>query len=251
MRLATRIFGERGATSPLLIAHGLFGSGRNWGVIGKRLSDQRQVITVDMRNHADSPWDESHSYFDLAGDLAETISATSGPVSVLGHSMGGKAAMMLALERPDLVDRLIVADIAPTTYSHSQIGPIRAMQGVNLDTVTQRLDAADQMVGIEDALKPFLLQSLDLKERRWRLNLEVLSKEMDKIVGFPEVTGAFEGPTLFLTGANSDYVKAEHREGIKALFPHAKAAKIPDAGHWLHAEKPREFEAAVRYFLNA
>ena len=96
-----------------------------------------------------------------------------------------------------------------------------------------------------------MLQSLDLKEKRWRLNLDVLAAEMDKIIGFPDVIGSFNGPTLFLSGSDSDYVRREDRDQIKALFPKAKFAKIPGAGHWLHAEKPREFEAAVRAFLDA
>ena len=160
MKLNTNIFGEAGSLPPLLIVHGLFGSARNWGVIAKRLSDERQVITVDMRNHAQSGWADSHSYFDLAADLAETLEQIAGPVDLLGHSMGGKAAMVLALRKPALVRRLVVADIAPVAYSHTQMGPIQAMRGVDLGAINTRQDAAHQMTGIEDALKPFLLQSL-------------------------------------------------------------------------------------------
>ena len=234
------------AGTPLLIAHGLFGSARNWGVVAKRLSNERPVITVDMRNHAGSPWHEGHSYHDLAADLAEVL---EGPADVLGHSMGGKAAMMLALTRPDLVRSLIVADIAPVTYTHSQQGPISAMRQVDLQTITSRGDAKAQLTGLELGVADFLLQSLDMKERRWRLNLDVLEAEMDKIIGFPDIDGQFSKPTLFLSGANSTYVRREDRDRIKSLFPTARFAKIPGAGHWLHAEKPREFEAAVRAFL--
>lgn len=117
-------------TRPLLIVHGLFGSARNWGVIAKRLSDTRQVIAVDMRNHGDSPWMDSHTYRDMADDLATVIADIGAPVDVMGHSMGGKAAMVLALTRPELVRRLIVADIAPVAYSHTQDGPLAAMQGL-------------------------------------------------------------------------------------------------------------------------
>ncbi len=234
------------AGTPLLIAHGLFGSARNWGVIAKRLSAARPVITVDMRNHAGSDWHDSHSYTDLAADLAEVITA---PTDVLGHSMGGKAAMVLVLTQPELVNRLIVADIAPVSYSHSQMGPIEAMRGVDLATLTSRSAAKDQLGPLEPGVADFLLQSLDMKEKRWRLNLDVLSAEMDKIIGFPAVSGVFNGPTLFLSGGNSDYVQRDARPQIKALFPQAKFAKIPGAGHWLHAEKPREFEAAVSAFL--
>ncbi len=234
------------AGPPLLIAHGLFGSARNWGVIAKRLSAERAVITVDMRNHGSSPWFDGHSYADLAGDLAEVL---EGPADVLGHSMGGKAAMVLALEKPSLVNRLIVADIAPVSYTHTQMGPIAAMRGVDLATIENRSDAKAQLGDLEPGVDDFLLQSLDMKEKRWRLNLDVLADEMDKIIGFPDVTGQFDGPTLFLSGANSDYVQRDARPQIKALFPAAKFAKIPGAGHWLHAEKPREFTAAVSAFL--
>ena len=237
-----------GAGAPLMIAHGLYGSARNWGVISKRLSDAFEVTAVDMRNHALSPWFETHSYADLAGDLAEALTGKS---HVLGHSMGGKAAMVLALTRPDLVDRLIIADIAPTAYNHTQIGPLEAMRSVDLEAVRSRSDAKAQLAGLEPGLDDFLLQSLDMKEKRWRLNLDVLEAEMDKIIGFPDIDGQFDGPTLFLSGAASDYVLPEHRDRIKRLFPKAKFAKIPGAGHWLHAQKPREFEAAVRAFLTS
>ncbi len=233
---------------PLLIAHGLFGSARNWRVIAKRLSATRPVITVDMRNHGGSTWHDSHGYEDLAADLAGVI---DGNADILGHSMGGKAAMVLALQNPDLVNRLIVADIAPVTYDHSQDGPITAMRQVDLAGVSNRADAKAQLGVLEPGVADFLLQSLDMKERRWRLNLNVLSAEMDKIIGFPPVTGSFEKPTLFLSGGSSDYVTPQARPHIKSLFPAAKFAKIPGAGHWLHVEKPREFEAAVNAFLGA
>lgn len=231
----------------LLIAHGLFGSGRNWGVISKRLSDSHQVTAVDMRNHGLSPWNQSHSYHDLAADLAELIDQ---PMDVLGHSMGGKAAMCLALAHPDKVKRLIVADIAPVAYAHTQTHNISAMRAVDLGSVHNRADAATQLAGLEPGLSDFFLQSLDLKEKRWRLNLDALEANMADIVGFPDVSGQFNGEVLFLSGANSDYVQQDHRHKIKGLFPRAKFAKIPGAGHWLHAEKPREFEAAVRAFLS-
>jgi len=232
--------------TPLLIAHGLFGSARNWGVLARRLSEDRPVIAVDMRNHAASPWYDTHSYYDLANDLAEVM---DGPMDVLGHSMGGKAAMVLALQTPEIVRKLIVADIAPVTYEHTQTGPITAMRGVDLDQITSRAEAKSQLAGLPPGVDDFLLQSLDMKEKRWRLNLDVLEAEMDRIIGFPQVSGRFEGETLFLSGGASDYVEADARPRIKALFPEAKFAKIPGAGHWLHAEKPREFAAAVSAFL--
>lgn len=242
--------GPAGPT-PLLIAHGLYGSARNWGVIAKRLSSDRAVIAVDMRNHGLSPWYDSHSYGDMAADLAAVIRAQGVPMAVLGHSMGGKAAMMLALHHPDLVANLIVGDIAPVAYAHDQTPYIRAMQAVDLAQVEKRSDAEAQLAALVDdpSLPAFFTQSLDLKDRRWRLNLDILADQMPHILGFPAVDTQFTGPTLFLTGATSHYVQPAHRDRIKGLFPAARFAKIPGAGHWLHAEKPREFEAAVRAWL--
>lgn len=249
MRLAETRYGE-GVGTPLVIAHGLFGSARNWGAIAKRLSDARPVIAVDMRNHGDSPRADTQSYADMAQDLAETV---SGQVDLLGHSMGGKAAMVLALSRPDVIRKLIIADIAPVTYNHTQAHLIDAMRGLDLSAVETRGDADRQLAAHveEPGVRAFLLQSLEVKDRRWKLNLDVLDRDMDKIIGFPDVSGTFDGPALFLTGADSDYVGRENRDGIRALFPTARFASLPGAGHWLHADKPREFEAAVRVFLDA
>lgn len=251
--LATKTYGDDTALPPVVIVHGLFGSGRNWGVIAKRLSDARKVVTVDMRNHGASHWEDTHSYHDLATDLAEVVSDLGGTADLIGHSMGGKGAMMLALDQPGMVRRLLVADIAPVAYSHTQLHLVHAMRGLDLDRITTRTEA-DLLLAqtIEEPdVRAFLLQSLDVRGRCWRLNLEVLERDMELITGFPPVTGRFDGPTLFLAGARSDYVLPRHRPIIKRLFPNARQAKIPDAGHWLHAEKAREFEAAARAFLNA
>ncbi|MEM8823716.1 MAG: alpha/beta fold hydrolase [Pseudomonadota bacterium] len=236
--------------TPLLIAHGLFGSARNWGVIAKRLSDIREVVAVDMRNHGASPWSDDHSYGALAADLAEVIGDR--PHDVLGHSMGGKAAMVLALSYPERVAKLVVADIAPVGYGHTQSHLIDHMRAVDLSKVTRRSDAAAQLSEVpDDGTRSFLLQSLDVAEKRWTLNLDALQAEMPKIIGFPDVAGSFDGPTLFLSGGDSEYVRRAHRDRIKALFPAARLASIPGAGHWLHAQKPREFETALRMFLDA
>ncbi|MBB94413.1 MAG: alpha/beta hydrolase [Rhodobacteraceae bacterium] len=245
-------YGADGAT-PLLIVHGLFGSARNWGVIAKRLSDRGRVITVDQRNHGYSQWLAPHDYPSMAADLAEVIEAEGAPMDVVGHSMGGKAAMVLALTRPDLIRRLIVADIAPVTYSHSQMQYVEAMRSVDLETVERRSDAEAQLsaAGVDGALCSFFTQSLDVKEKKWRLNLDQLAADMDGILAFPSLDTQFDGTTVFLSGAESDYVTTDYRPEIKRLFPNARFAKIPGAGHWLHAEKPREFEASVRAVLDA
>lgn len=239
----------------LVIAHGLYGSGRNWGVIARRLADRRDVVAVDMRNHGDSPRAPTQTYPDMAADLAEVIESLGAPVDLLGHSMGGKAAMQLALTRPDLIRRLVVADIAPVAYNHDQTRNAQAMASLDLARITTRAEADAALAQrIDDpALRAFFLQSLDLRHKppRWKLNLTVLEEEMPQIVGWPGTQGTFDHPALFLTGADSSYVRPEHRETIRALFPKARFAKIPGAGHWLHAEKPREFEETVRVFLEA
>jgi pimeloyl-ACP methyl ester carboxylesterase len=238
---------------PLVIAHGLFGSGRNWGVIARRLADRREVVAVDMRNHGESPRFDVQGYPEMAADLAEVVEHLGGCADVLGHSMGGKAAMVLALTRGDLVRRLVVADIAPVAYAHEQVQNVEAMRAVPLERVRTRAEAdaaLAERIG-DPALRAFFLQSLDLKAvpPRWRLNLNVMEAEMAKIIGWPGTAGRFEGPALFLSGAESPYVKPEHREMIRALFPAARFARLAGAGHWLHAEKPREFEETVRVFL--
>ena len=163
--------------------------------------------------------------------------------------------MVLALSRPDLVEKLVVADIAPVAYSHSQLDKITAMKAVDLSVVERRRDAEVQLANtIEDpALRSFLLQSLTLGDgpARWKLNLDALGAAMDDIIGFPDIDGTFEGDVLFLHGGNSDYVQQANHAKILDLFPNARFEAIEGAGHWLHAEKPREFEAAVRGFLGA
>ncbi|KAJ56142.1 esterase [Actibacterium mucosum KCTC 23349] len=249
--LRTYVAGPETATPPLLIVHGLYGSARNWNGMAKRLSDTRKVITVDQRNHGESPWFQSHSYPDMATDLAEVIAAHGGVADVVGHSMGGKAAMTLALTQPDMVNRLVVADIAPVAYTHDQLQFIHAMRALDVETADTRSAANAQLAArIDDAgIRAFLLQSFDRKEKKWVLNLDVLEREMPNVVGWPEISGSFDAATLFLSGGASDYVLPEHRTKIRGLFPKARFAKIPGAGHWLHAEKPDAFEASLRAFL--
>lgn len=250
--LETYTFGERGDAPPILIVHGLFGSARNWNVIAKRLAETRHVISVDMRNHGHSPWRGPHDYPAMAEDLAAVISATGSQADVIGHSMGGKASMMLALMHPGVVRRLVVADIAPVVYGHTQQGMIDAMRAIDLSAVQTRGDADRQLSAtLDDAgVRAFLLQSLDVKAKAWRLNLDQLEADMSGILGWPEITGQFDGPVLMLSGGASDYVLPKHRPVIKTLFPAARFAKLPGAGHWLHADAPREFEATCATFFH-
>jgi esterase len=238
---------------PLVVAHGLFGSARNWGTIAKRLAAARPVVAVDLRNHGESPWSPTQSYEAMAEDLAGTIADLGGRADLLGHSMGGKAAMVLAASRPEAIRRLVVADIAPVAYAHSQIGYVEAMRALDLGRVTRRAEA-DRLLAeaVPDrGVRSFLLQSLAFDEGRprWRLNLDALAAEMPRIMAFPDLEGRFEGPALVLRGAASDYVRDAHRDAILRLLPGARIETLPEAGHWLHAERPDAFAAAVEAFL--
>lgn len=253
--LSRQEFGAGAGGTPLVIAHGLFGAGRNWRAIARALSAARHVVTVDMRNHGGSFHHPDHRYRDLAEDLAATIAGLGGRADLMGHSMGGKAAMLLALTRPAMLRRLVVADIAPVAYRHSHAPLIAALRRLDLAGLADRAEADRRLArDIPDrALRAFLLQSLiiDAGGARWALNLEALERAMPELTGWPRVDGRFDGPTLFLAGGESDYLRPEHHNRIRALFPAARIEVIPGAGHWLHAERPGEVIAAVDRFLSA
>ena len=255
MLLNYQAYGEASDQSDLVIVHGLFGAGRNWRAIAKHLSTARRVITVDLRNHGDSFWDDDNSYVALAIDLAKVIEHLGGPVDLLGHSMGGKAGMILAFDRPELINRLVVADIAPIAYRHSQISNIEVMQSVPLDAITRRSEADVIMADkIDDPMvRAFLLQSLniDASGNTWSLNLDALAKNMPAIVGFPDTDGVFDGDTVFVRGGNSDYIDAVSEPLIATHFPNSNIVTIPNAGHWVHAEAPREFMTLIKDYLGA
>ena len=237
---------------PLIVVPGLFGSSRNWRAHARRLGPGRRVIAVDMRNHGASPWDDVHDYPSMADDLAELIEAEGGRAAVLGHSMGGKAAMVLAQARPELIESLVVADIAPVAYDHDLMTEIEAMQAVDLTGLTRRseVEAAMSDSIAVPAVRSFLAQSAILDDApRWSLNLSALSANMDAITGFPEVSGQYDGRVLFLSGGASDYVLPEHHDRITALFPKAEFSVLEGAGHWLHADQPRAFVNLVNEFI--
>ncbi|MBV0893319.1 alpha/beta fold hydrolase [Paracoccus sp. Z118] len=256
MQLDTTISGPDTPADPLpiLLVHGLFGQARNLGVIARRLSQDRKVISADMRNHGNSPHDPDHSYDALAGDLAEVIAAHGGRADVVGHSMGGKASMHLALSHPELVRKLVVLDIAPVAYRHDQTAMIDAMEAVDLTGIASRQQADTALAqGVEEpGTRAFLLQSLDLHADppRWKLNLPALRDQMGNLTGWPGHEGrCFDGPVLALAGGDSDYVLPEYEDAIRSAFPSARIERIAGAGHWLHAEKPAEVAEAVADFI--
>ena len=249
-------FTELGSGPPLILLHGLFGSGRNWNAIARQLGERFRVLTPDLRNHGNSPWDETMDYPALAADVRTLIERESlAPCAVLGHSMGGKTAMLLALESPDLVERLMVVDIAPVDYPDQHSGYINAMRGLDLDRISRRgeADAALKTAIPEPDIRGFLLQNLLQRGERfeWRLNLDVLAEQLHRILSFPDLPPEqhYPGPALVIGGDRSDYILPEHHAAIHQRPPEARIEMIAGASHWVHAEKPQQLLDRLLAFL--
>ena len=255
--LAHTIYGEiRPSRPPVLLLHGLFGSRRNWGGIVRQLAKTHYTIAADLRNHGDSPWCRDVSYAALAADISALITGLGcGPVDLLGHSMGGKAAMMLALTAPDQVSRLLVSDIAPIRYQSGFDGFIDAMQAVDLARIDRRATADSALAGAvpDDRVRAFLLQNLLIENgaARWRVNLAALKNGLAEISSWedPDPLVPFEKPVLFTAGANSGYITARARAAIKNRFPKSRVTSIKNAGHWIHAEQPAAFLLTLQAFF--
>lgn len=254
----TLAYTEHGAGAPLVILHGLFGSARNWHAIAKGLGSDFRVFALDLRNHGNSPWAPGMSYAELAEDVGAFIEHHGlGVPAVLGHSLGGKVAMVLALERPELVRALVVVDVAPVAYPYSFLPYVQAMQRVDLERLKRREEADAALAEqIKDAgIRQLLLQNLVYGDGRyrWRVNLDALAANISPLRGFPAATEArpYAGPVLFIHGGRSSYVQPEHGAHIRRLFPHARLQAIAGAGHWVHVDQPQAFSAAVRAFLEA
>jgi pimeloyl-ACP methyl ester carboxylesterase len=247
---------EYGDGNPVAILHGLFGSGRNWASIAQRLAAHHRVIAFDLRNHGASPWAATMDYAAMAEDVrAAMLARGHGHYALVGHSMGGKVAMVSALTDPAAIERLVVVDIAPVARPVPFLGYIRAMRALDLGAITRRRDVEMQLsAAIPDpAERGLLLQGLVFGggPPRWRLNLAVLEAALPILAGFPTVPPGttYDGPALFVAGGKSRALRAEIEPAVKALFPNAAVARIGDAGHWVHAEQPAAFLALVEPFL--
>ncbi|MEO8935741.1 MAG: alpha/beta fold hydrolase [Burkholderiaceae bacterium] len=250
-------FEETGSGDPLLLLHGLYGSGTNWRRIAKALSDRHRVVSVDLRNHGASPWAATMSYAEMAGDVAALIDRLGlERPAILGHSMGGKVAMTLALTDPARVGSLIVVDIAPVSYGDHFSTYTQAMRGVDAVQATSRDEIRRVLLQTipDDRIVGFLMTNLVRQGEQydWRINLMALAASMHEIGSFPESLAGltFEGPVTVIDGERSDYVSAGDRPRFLAHFPAARFVTIADAGHWLHADQPEPFIAAVRAALN-
>ncbi|KQP39026.1 alpha/beta fold hydrolase [Pseudorhodoferax sp. Leaf274] len=249
-------FESLGAGPPVVILHGLFGAGRNWTQLAQALAAHYRVILPDARNHGASPWAESMSYPEMAGDVAALIEreGLQQPV-VVGHSMGGKTAMALALAQPQAIGALAVIDIAPQAYADQFSSYVAAMRSLDVAAATSRRELQQALATRLGPNAPvdFLLQNLRRHGERfdWRINLMATSMCMGTLCGFPDAlaTRRYDGPALFVHGADSDYVPPAAVPRIRALFPRARLLSIPDAGHWVHADQPAALLRALQDWL--
>lgn len=251
-----------GDHGPLVaFCHGLFGQGKNWTTIAKAVAEEHRVLLVDMPHHGRSAWPDSFDYIDVADQVAGLFSADD-PVALVGHSMGGKAAMLVALRHPELVERLCVVDVSPVDYdSRSEFtGYIEAMLALDLATIERRSDADDALADAVPSatVRSFLLQNLRRNDEvpegwSWQPNLEVLGRDIAALSGWPEDrladTPPYEGRTLWLSGEDSGYVQPEYVAAMDRWFPLNRRVVVKSAGHWVHSEQPDVFTEVLRRFL--
>lgn len=256
--LATKTVGE--GPDRAVFLHGLFGRGKNFTTAAKAIADTHTSTLVDLPNHGESPWTEAFSYTDMADAVADTLrsgAAADGPVDVIGHSMGGKTAMVLALRHPDLIDRLVIVDISPVASDNG--GEFEHLLGsltsLDLSALESRTDADE---ALQDPIpnrgtRGFLLQNLRSTDDgyTWQPNLDLLYESLPTIGGFPDMAGnEFTGPTLWVGGSKSGYITEEAEPVMRELFPKVRQITVKGSGHWVHSEKPEEFAAILRTFLN-
>lgn len=249
------------ATTRVVFLHGLFGRGKNFTSIASGLEPEALSLLVDLPNHGQSGWTGHFNYLEMADLVADHLRAgfaADGPVDVVGHSMGGKVAMVLALKHPDLVRRLVVIDMAPVAASASRSDfphLLSALSGLDLAQVERRLDAHE---GLRDEIpnntvRGFLLQNLRRDDHgvfTWEPNLRLLHEEIDEVMDFPNLAGAqFAGPVLWAGGERSNYIRDEDEPAMRALFPQTMRVTVKGAGHWVHAEAPDVTIGMLRRFL--
>ncbi|HKK55011.1 alpha/beta fold hydrolase [Marinobacter sp.] len=252
----------KGEGEPLILLHGVFGSLDNLGVVARGLQDNWQIHSLDQRNHGKSPHTDTMTYPAMAADVLAYMDAQGlDTAAILGHSMGGKVAMQLALTAPERISAIIVADISPVTYRPRQDSVLDGLKALDTAAIKSRQEA-DRVLSdyVEEAgVRQFLLKNLmpvpaDEKDDsgaryRWRLNLPVIDRCYAHLSAAPEGEEPYRGPVLFVKGADSPYIQTKHRDTIDQLFPNAELEIIEGAGHWLHAEKPEDFIALCRRFL--
>lgn len=247
-------FKKFGSGPPLVILHGLFGSLDNWFSIAKELVDHYTLYLVDQRNHGDSPHSNEWNYGVMVEDVRELLDSEGlDSVYLMGHSMGGKTVMNFAVKYPERVRKLIVGDIAPRYYPiHHQV-ILDGLNALDLSQLQSRKEADEHLAKFipELGIRQFLLKSLGRDEQgfAWKINLSVIAEKIEEVGKALEEGAIFEGPTLFLSGGNSNYIQEKDLPDMKRHFPNFTWVSIPNAGHWLHAEQPQAVIKAIRNFL--
>jgi esterase len=247
-------FRKSGEGKPLVILHGLFGSSDNWFSLAKVFSESFTVYTVDQRNHGQSPHSDDFNYKLLCEDLEQFLKTHSivDPI-VIGHSMGGKTAMNLAIHKPALLSKLIVVDIVPKSYPVHHDHILEGLMAIPLGSIISRTEA-DMLLAehVEELdVRQFLLKNLTRNadgKFEWKINLSAIGNHIEEIGAGMQYHGVYDKPTLFILGARSNYFRPGDEELILKLFPKA-ILKTVDTGHWVQAEKPQEFVEAVLNFL--
>jgi pimeloyl-ACP methyl ester carboxylesterase len=244
-----------GVGRPIVLLHGLFGAARNFGALQRRLATHGRVLALDLRNHGRSPHAPGMDYDTQAADVLETLQAADAlPCALIGHSMGGKTAMRLALTAPEDVGRLLVSDIAPVRYEAGFRGYAEAMAGIDLSAGVTRaqLDAALSQTVPDPSVRAFLLQNfVSGPHPHWRNGLAEIAAGLPDIENWPPIAAQYEGPTLFVAGGRSPYIKPEHRTLIQALFPKARMITLHRAGHWVHVDDPEGFLSIAEAFVTS
>jgi pimeloyl-ACP methyl ester carboxylesterase len=254
-----------GSAGPRVVfLHGLFGQGKNWTTLARSLSAEARVMLLDLPDHGRSPWSERLSYPAMAQAVGDALEAEAEgePYAVVGHSMGGKVGMALALLKPALVERLCVVDVAPvpTGPMSSFATYVQGMRAVDLEHLTDRAAAEATLAPYvpDPVIRSFLLQNLrrDGDRWRWQMNLRLLGDGLTELAGWPDLRAdpwkaePYPGPVLWVGGSESAYIRPEHASAMRALFPRVQRLTVKGAGHWVHADQPAVFAAVLRRFLH-
>ena len=253
--LHSKIYGQEKSGTPLLVFHGLFGMLDNWGSFGKEMGELFPVHLIDLRNHGKSFHSKEMSHDDLAHDITHYMEHYGiEKANLLGHSLGGKAVMQFAIKYPLKVEKLIVVDIGPKAYPPHHQGILKALESVDFNQVNSRQEVEEilQQFIPEKSVIQFLAKNLYWKEDKklaWRFNLKTLSEKYSDFVSNAIKFGVFTGETLFIAGEKSNYILPQDEFQIKQQFPNSSIVKIPNAGHWVQAENPKDFNEVVKDFL--
>ena len=239
-------------TPPVIILHGLFGSSRNWQTFAQKLSENFCVYALDLRNHGNSPHTDTMSYQEMAADVVQFMDEHNLDCArLIGHSMGGKTAMAMAMDSPQRIDHLVIVDIAPVAYEHNYDELLGKLRGLDLSQIQRRSDANKLLGEVleDDELRLFLLQNLLIKpgeESRWRINLQAIRANVNHLVQFePQPRLRFSKATDVIRGAQSGYVRDAYFPKFRDLFPNVNFHSIENAGHWPHAQNPTAFLAKI------